>query len=222
VTGAVVAVPAPVAVAADPYPWPWEGVPDPARLVLVVTGWDEHWRARVGAPDAVARAVDDLAVAVHAVGGATVWLAHERPPRAPAGYPDPAPLDPPHSVAGRSVRRSVAGIDGFAGSALESTLRRWGTDQVLLAGYGLETTVHSTMRSANDRGFGCLLVTDASGACSAETAPGAVASVTMSGGIFGAVAPLARVLDALAGAEHPTVEPATVEPATVEPPEETP
>lgn len=185
---------------ADPYAWPWDGVPDPARLALVAAGWDTHWRARTLDPDATERSVAALAGAVVALGGSTLWLVHDRPPRAPQSAPDPLPLAPvgvseaaPEQVA----VVTASGIDGFCDGPLASILRRSGRDQLLLVGFGLETTIHSTMRSANDRGLECLLVTGAADAIDPATAGGAISSVTMSGGIFGAVAPLDAVLAGL-------------------------
>ena len=226
-------------IAADPYTWPWDGVPDPARLVLVAAGWDTHWRARTLDPDATERAVATLAAAVVALGGSTLWLVHDRPPRAPLTAPDPTPLAPVGVAAAGTDQVAVvtaAGIDGFCDGPLASILRRTGRDQLLLVGHGLEATVHSTMRSANDRGLECLLVTDAVGALDAghdatttttataaasasaasadtdiattTTAAGAISSVTMSGGIFGAVASVADVLDGLGAAPtRPPSEP---------------
>ncbi|MCB1248089.1 MAG: isochorismatase family protein [Acidimicrobiales bacterium] len=195
---------------ADPYAWPWDGVPDPARLVLVAAGWDTHWRARTLDPDTTERVVATLAAAVVALGGSTLWLVHDRPPRAPLTAPDPTPLAPVGVAAAGTDQVAVvtaAGIDGFCDGPLASILRRTGRDQLLLVGHGLEATVHSTMRSANDRGLECLLVTDAAGALDAghdattttttTAAAGAISSVTMSGGIFGAVASLADVLAGL-------------------------
>ncbi len=189
-------------VAADPYPWPWDGAPDPRRLVLVAAGWDQHWQARgIDAPlidDVIAR----LARLVIDVGGECTWIAHELPARAPAGLPAPTPLARPTGATGPLL--TAAGIDAYCGSALDALLRRTGRDQLLIVGHGLEGPVHSTMRSANDRGYECLLVIGASSALTTDAAGSAVASVTMSGGIFGAVAPLAAVERSLGAAPtHP-------------------
>ena len=181
-------------VASRPYPWPWDGL-DPARLALVLAGWDAHWAARTTAPEPgtdPVGAVHDLAAAVVAVGGLVVRAVHARPPRAPADLPDPAPLDEPHGAT-----LPAAGIDAFHGSALAAWLRAHGRDQLLLVGHGLEGPVHSTMRSANDRGDECLLVTDACTALRPDLVVAAASQVCMSGGIFGAVATTADVLAVL-------------------------
>ena len=69
--------------------------------------------------------------------------------------------------------------------------------RLLLAGVGLETCVHSTMRDANDRGYECLLVLDACVPIDPSLVPASVSSIEMSGGIFGAVGTSADVIAAL-------------------------
>lgn len=51
----------------------------------------------------------------------------------------------------------------------------------------------STLTSANDRGYECLLLTDACAALAEQTRKGALSTVTMSGGIFGAVGIMAHL-----------------------------
>jgi nicotinamidase-related amidase len=94
-------------------------------------------------------------------------------------------------------RVDAAGIDGFHGSGLDATLRAAGATHLLLAGHGLEAPVHSTLRSANDRGYECLLVLDASSPLRPDLVPAARSMVEMSGGIFGAVGTTRDVLAAL-------------------------
>ena len=72
-----------------------------------------------------------------------------------------------------------------------------GIDHLLVCGLGLEGPVHSTLRSANDRGLECLLVIDACAPVDGALADAAVRIIEMSGGIFGAVATSEAVLTAL-------------------------
>jgi nicotinamidase-related amidase len=103
----------------------------------------------------------------------------------------------------------ASGIDGFFGSSLDVTLRSRGVTHLVLAGFGLEGPVHSTLRSANDRGYECLLLADASAAMSEETKPAAISTVEMSGGIFGAVGELSALRELL-GVEERMLVPAAV------------
>lgn len=170
-----------------PYAWPWNGRVDLDRLVLVVTGWDPHWAAATSpGPEPLANIV---LLARHSP--RTVIVSHRPPRRSDVTGPSPTLPD----LAGTSVE--AVGIDGFHGSHLDAELRDLGSTQLLLAGLGLETTVHSTMRRANDMGLECLLVADACAPVDAALVPNAISSVEMSGGIFGAVGTTASVLTAL-------------------------
>jgi nicotinamidase-related amidase len=88
--------------------------------------------------------------------------------------------------------------DGFHGTPLDALLRATGRDTLVLAGWWLEVAVHSTMRSANDRGYECLLATDLVAGLDPTTKAGAISSIHMSGGIFGATGKAGDVLAALA------------------------
>ena len=83
------------------------------------------------------------------------------------------------------------------GDSLDALLRSLGRDQLLLTGSWLETSVHSTMRSANDRGYECLLVLDACTAYDPDLVAASRSQIEMSGGIFGAVGHTDDVLAAL-------------------------
>ena len=61
----------------------------------------------------------------------------------------------------------------------------------------MEAGVHSTLRSANDRGYECLLITDACSLLDPDLGEASAKTVTMSGGIFGAIGYTKDVLDAL-------------------------
>jgi nicotinamidase-related amidase len=180
--------------ASTPYPWPYDGGVPAGSLALVLAGWDQHWASRASGQEAATRAAA-LAAAIAAWGGRVLAVAHTRPMRAPRDAPLPEPL--PLPVAG-ATRVASAGIDGFTGSALDQLLRGHGTTHLLLAGHGLEGPVHSTLRSANDRGYECLLVADAASPLDPRLVDASVSTVNMSGGIFGAVGASVDVLAALA------------------------
>jgi len=165
-----------------PYPWPWDGGCPGGRLALVIAGDDAGWRERAVA-DEVAGAdarIAQLAAAVGGAGGTVVAVGHGAPPTTSPGQP-----------------LIAAGIDGFHGSGLDAALRAAGATHLLVAGHGLEAPVHSTLRSANDRGYECLLVIDASSPLVIGLTGAARSMIEMSGGIFGAVGTTADVLHAL-------------------------
>jgi nicotinamidase-related amidase len=123
--------------------------------------------------------------AVREAGGLVVDVRVRR-----SGEPGAAP-----AWAGMSA--TSPGWDGFHAGPLDASLRRAGRDLLLLAGCCLETGVHSTMRSANDRGYECLLVADATRSARQDLRAGALSTIEMSGGIFGAVGTAAAVAAAL-------------------------
>lgn len=177
-----------------PYPWPYDGVVDPARLALVVAGHDRRWSGRTPDPEATAERVDALGEALLAAGALVVRAAHRPAREAPGPAPGLLAGDPRVAVV------HAAGTDAFYGSDLDALLRGAGRDHLLLAGFGLEGPVHSTLRSANDRGYECLLLSDCTGATDVGNYEAALKMVTMQGGVFGAVAPSAALLAALPAA----------------------
>jgi nicotinamidase-related amidase len=158
----------------EPYQWPYDGALD--RVALVLAGWDESWRDRCLDPKPAMARCEELSVVAHHV----IAIAHRGSPALAA-----------------PIVVTASGIDGFHGGPLDDVLRSLGCTNLLVAGLGLEGPIHSTLRSANDRGYECLLVTDACAALTDDCAASAVHSVTMSGGIFGAVGTSAPVVTAL-------------------------
>jgi nicotinamidase-related amidase len=94
------------------------------------------------------------------------------------------------------VKVEATGTSAFHGSPLDQELRTRNCVDLIVAGWGLEGPVHSTLRAANDRGFECLLVADASTSLDPSLAFAADQMVCFSGGIFGAIA---RTSDVMAG-----------------------
>lgn len=193
---------------ANPYPWPYGGILDPRRMALVVTGNQPAWTGRSLEVAGTAAVISTVASAVRRAGGLVVQVRHGRSSWRRPGLP-PVREDPSWVLAGRARAGDLVidatGIDGFYGSALDQELRDRGVDTLVLAGYGGEATVSSTLRSANDRGYECLTLIDGVAMFDARTGGPTLSSITMSGGIFGAIAPSRALLDALSALSATTL-----------------
>ena len=70
-------------------------------------------------------------------------------------------------------------ISGFAGTALEQTLRLLGVQRLLVGGVATHSVVESTVRDAADRGFEVLVAADACSAGSAAVHDASLASMSL-------------------------------------------
>jgi len=183
---------------AQPYAWPYHGRLRPRDCALIACV-DPMWRVPRPESDAADERLDRLAMAVHSAGGLVICLT-ALPMRRPRGIAamsaGPRVANP---VRAPQVPIVARGTSGFYGSRLEPLLRAGGYTDLLVAGWGLEGPVHSTLRAANDRGYECLLVQDACASLTSELAFNACEMVRFSGGIFGAFADAQDVINVLAG-----------------------
>jgi nicotinamidase-related amidase len=187
-------------VEAHPYPWPYDGVVDPGRLAVVVAGDQRAWADRSLERESVTATIERVAHAARSLGATVVRLRHTATRRHRSGLP-PEHATPGWEPVGHPADTDLVvdagGIDGFHSGVLDDVLRSRGIDHLVLVGYGAEATVDSTLRSANDRGYECLTVVDAVAPFDPVTGLHALSSITMSGGIFGAIATSDAFLDAL-------------------------
>ena len=184
-----------------PYPWPYHGALDAFQTALVVTGAQGSF---AGTPTAGAtlERIEEAADRLRALGVVIVWVRHTHPAGARC-----CPGSPPRrgsagwdfaALPDRSdVVVDACGFNGFFGSALDAELRSRHRDTLVMAGLALESTVDTTMRGANDRGYECLLARDLVDAIDPATGRAVESSCAMSGGIFGAVGTSVALLSAL-------------------------
>jgi nicotinamidase-related amidase len=171
--------------ATRPYPWPYDEELEPRRLALVIVGAQGWWAERTVDPAGAIEALERTSKVVRDAGGSVVVVLR-------AGAEEPL-FDP----AADDLVMECAGMSGFADGPLDLRLRALGSTHLAIGGLGLETAVYSTVGGANDRGYECLTLADATAPHDRATAAAALSSITMSGGIFGAVGTTTDLLDLL-------------------------
>jgi nicotinamidase-related amidase len=91
------------------------------------------------------------------------------------------------------------GKGAFYATPLGDHLARSGIRSLVFAGVTTEVCVQTTMREANDRGYECLLIEDATESYFAEFKAAALAMIRAQGAIVGWTATTAQFLEALDG-----------------------
>jgi nicotinamidase-related amidase len=102
-------------------------------------------------------------------------------------------------IAGETVI-DKPGKGAFHATPLQGVLQALGVTQLVFAGVTTEVCVQTTMREANDRGYECLLVEEATQSYFPTFKAAAIEMMVAQGGIVGWAAPLADVLAALPAA----------------------
>lgn len=209
-------------VSAEPYDWPPFGAIAPARAALLLLDCQQGRLQRLAAAGRAKAAgpamqrIDTLLAVARAAGLRVVHARQgERPEIAAsvAGGPGAGVGDAPlvrGSAAwqfasgcqpqGAEIAVDHPGRDAFYASDLDLVLSTCGVTHLVIAGLCADGAVHSTMRSANDRGLDCLLIRDAVVAGDARIAEACITITTMQSGIFGAACDtgaLAAALDSL-------------------------
>jgi nicotinamidase-related amidase len=191
-----------------PYPWPYDGDLDPGRLALVVAGAQAGWAARSSRAADVATVLLAVASELRAAGATIVVIRHAAAGSRRLALPPVTGSDDwrlTFAAHPGDLVVEASGIDGFHGGPLDDVLRMRGIDHLVLGGFGHEAAVDSTLRSANDRGYECLVLTDGVAPFDEDTGAHALSSVTMSGGIFGALGTSTALVHALRS-HLPTLE----------------
>lgn len=116
-----------------------------------------------------------------------------------AGEPGTAILPELAPIAGEVVIEKP-GKGAFYATPLGDILQEKGIAQLVFAGVTTEVCVQTTMREANDRGYECLLVEEATESYFPEFKAAAIAMIRAQGAIVGWTAKLDDVLEGIAGA----------------------
>ncbi len=185
-----------------PYPWPYNGCVAAEHLALVICGAQRQLVDSSTDAVGVRHRLELTAEAVRSGGGRIIWIRHgTRRTRS-----RPNQFLPMRTTSGWQILAAVsredevidsAGWDGCFGSGLDHYLQSGGFQTVIMGGFASEITVDSTVRTLNDRGHECLVLTDGCAPVNVELGARTHASLTMSGGIFGALGTTTSVLNLL-------------------------
>jgi nicotinamidase-related amidase len=89
------------------------------------------------------------------------------------------------------------GKGAFCRTNFEALLQERGLRHLIFAGVTTEVCVQTTMREANDRGYDCLLATDATESYFQSFKAATIEMITAQGGIVGWAASTDKILEVL-------------------------
>lgn len=89
------------------------------------------------------------------------------------------------------------GKGSFVATNLDLILKTKGIRNIILAGVTTDVCVHTTMRTANDMGYECLLLTDCCAATDPKNHDAAISMIQKQGGVFGCVSTSEKLISSL-------------------------
>lgn len=89
------------------------------------------------------------------------------------------------------------GKGAFSASNIHVVLKNLGITHLVISGITTDVCVHTIMREANDYGYWCILLKDATGATDYGNYEAAVKSIKMQGGVFGNVTDSEKFIKAI-------------------------
>lgn len=90
-----------------------------------------------------------------------------------------------------------ASYGAFGCTDIDAQLRSRGITNLVVAGLTTDCCIHTNVREALDRGYDCLTVSDATGACFQDVHEAAIKLLIRKSGVFGSVCDSAAILRAL-------------------------
>lgn len=90
-----------------------------------------------------------------------------------------------------------SGKGAFASSPMHIVLKNLNISHLVIAGVTTDVCVHTIMREANDLGYWCIVLKDATGATDPNIHKEAIKSVKMQGGVFGNVTNTEKFINAV-------------------------
>jgi nicotinamidase-related amidase len=142
--------------------------------------------------------LSDCPPAKRARGGADLRIGDEGPMGRllVRGEPGNAIVDVCAALPGETVI-DKPGKGMFWGTDVHARLRDLGVTHLVFAGVTTEVCVQTSMREANDRGFECLLIEDATESYFPEFKAATLAMIAAQGGIVGWTTPFATLREAV-------------------------
>ena len=93
------------------------------------------------------------------------------------------------------------GKSGFIGTDLDHLLRRRGIKNLIFAGITTDGAVQCTLRDANDRGYECLILDDATASDVPSHHADQIHTFSLAGGIYGSITTVDRLISVLTKAD---------------------